>query len=50
VFFNDPLPTPEPAKRAIAMAVAMREAAAEPIKIVATPRPRHRLWRRHFPR
>jgi adenylate cyclase len=32
VFFNDPLPTPEPAKRAIEMAVAMREAAAELVK------------------
>lgn len=29
VFFNDPLPTPEPAKRAIEMAVAMREGAQE---------------------
>lgn len=28
VFFNDPLPTPEPAKRAVEMAVAMRERAA----------------------
>jgi class 3 adenylate cyclase len=28
VFFNDPLPTPEPARRAIEMAVAMRQAAA----------------------
>jgi class 3 adenylate cyclase len=37
VFFNDPLPTPEPAKRAIAMAVAMREAAQEVL----------RSWRRH---
>ncbi|MGE8942664.1 adenylate/guanylate cyclase domain-containing protein [Leptospira interrogans] len=37
VFFNDPLPTPEPAKRAIEMAVAMREAAADVAKI----------WRRH---
>jgi class 3 adenylate cyclase len=37
VFFNDPLPTPEPAKRAIAMAVAMREAAQQ---ILAA-------WRRH---
>jgi adenylate cyclase len=37
VFFNDPLPTPEPATRAIEMAVAMREAAAEVVK----------LWRRH---
>jgi adenylate cyclase len=27
VFFNDPLPTPEPAKRGIEMAAAMREAA-----------------------
>jgi class 3 adenylate cyclase len=37
VFFNDPLPTPEPAKRAIEMAVAMREAAHALI----------RAWRRH---
>jgi adenylate cyclase len=37
VFFNDPLPTPEPAKRAIAMAVAMRERAQEVL----------RSWRRH---
>src|SRR5580704_2538156 len=37
VFFNDPVPTPDPAKRAIEMAVAMREAAAEVIK----------TWRRH---
>jgi len=28
VFFNDPLPTPEPARRAIEMAIAMRDAAA----------------------
>jgi adenylate cyclase len=37
VFFNDPLPTPEPAKRAIQMAVAMREAATDLLK----------TWRRH---
>jgi class 3 adenylate cyclase len=37
VFFNDPLPTPEPAKRAIAMAVAMREAAQQVLA----------AWRRH---
>src|SRR5207237_9068216 len=37
VFFNDPLPTPEPAKRAIEMAVAMREVAQEVLK----------TWRRH---
>jgi adenylate cyclase len=37
VFFNDPLPTPEPAKRAIEMAVAMRETAQEVL----------RIWRRH---
>src|SRR3984893_16270247 len=35
VFFNDPLPTPDPAKRAIGMAVAMREAAVV------------KAWRRH---
>src|SRR6516162_5743114 len=28
VFFNDPLPIPDPAERAVNMAVAMREAAA----------------------
>lgn len=32
VFFNDPLPTPEPARRAVEMAVVMREAAAGVIK------------------
>jgi class 3 adenylate cyclase len=32
VFFNDPLPTPEPAKRAIEMALAMREAAQALLK------------------
>jgi adenylate cyclase len=37
VFFNDPLPTPDPARRAIEMAVAMRAAATELIK----------TWRRH---
>lgn len=37
VFFNDPVPTPEPAKRAVEMAVAMRGAAAELLK----------TWRRH---
>jgi GAF domain-containing protein len=37
VFFNDPLPTPDPARRAIEMAVAMREAARELL----------RSWRRH---
>src|SRR3984893_10591586 len=37
VFFNDPLPTPEPAKRAIEMVIAMREAAQQVPK----------TWRRH---
>jgi class 3 adenylate cyclase len=37
VFFNDPVPTPDPARRAIDMAVAMRAAAQE----------RLRSWRRH---
>jgi len=37
VFFNDPLPTPEPAKRAIDMAVAMRAAAQALLQ----------SWRRH---
>jgi class 3 adenylate cyclase len=37
VFFNDPLPTPDPARRAIDMAVVMREAAQGLL----------RTWRRH---
>jgi len=37
VFFNDPLPTPEPARRAVEMAVALREAAVNVFK----------AWRRH---
>jgi GAF domain-containing protein len=37
VFFNDPLPTPEPARRAVEMALAMREAAQGLL----------RSWRRH---
>jgi class 3 adenylate cyclase len=37
VFFNDPLPMPEPAKRAVEMAAAMRYAAADVV----------RAWRRH---
>ncbi len=37
VFFNDPLPCPDPARRAIEMAVAMRAAAATVVKD----------WRRH---
>jgi PAS domain S-box-containing protein len=37
VFFNDPVPTPDPGRRAIDMAVAMREAAQDLL----------RSWRRH---
>jgi adenylate cyclase len=37
VFFNDPLPMPEPARRALELAVALREAALNVIK----------AWRRH---
>ena len=37
VFFNDPVPCPDPAERAVKMAMAMREAAA---KLIAG-------WRRH---
>jgi class 3 adenylate cyclase len=37
VFFNDPVPCPDPAERAVKMAVAMREAAGELIT----------AWRRH---
>ena len=32
VFLNDPLPTPEPTERAIAMGIAMREAAQQVLK------------------
>jgi len=37
VFFNDPVPCPDPAERAVKMAMAMREAAS---KLVAS-------WRQH---
>jgi adenylate cyclase len=37
VFFNDPVPCPDPAKRAVEMAAAMREGARELLK----------TWRRH---
>src|SRR5258708_40093281 len=37
VFFNDPLPTPDPAERAIAMALAMRAAMQTHLQ----------AWRRH---
>jgi class 3 adenylate cyclase len=37
VFFNDPVPCPDPAERAVKMAMAMREAAG---KLIA-------VWRRH---
>jgi adenylate cyclase len=37
VFFNDPVPCPDPAERAVKMAMAMREAAGQ---LIAT-------WRRH---
>jgi len=37
VFFNEPVPTPDPARRAINMAVAMRRAAQDLL----------RVWRRH---
>jgi adenylate cyclase len=37
VFFNDPVPIPDPADRAVKMAMAMREAAS---KLIAA-------WRRH---
>jgi class 3 adenylate cyclase len=35
VFFNDPVPIPDPAARAVSMAVAMREAAGTLIAVVA---------------
>jgi adenylate cyclase len=40
VFFNDPVPCPDPAERAVKMAMAMREAAGE---LIATWRRRGRL-------
>src|SRR5262250_1082448 len=39
VFFNDPVPCPDPAERAVKMAVAMREAAS---KLIGAWRRRHR--------
>ena len=38
VFFNDPVPCPDPAERAVKMAMAMREAAS---KLIAAWRRRH---------
>jgi adenylate cyclase len=38
VFFNDPMPCPDPAERAVKMAIAMREAAS---KLIAAWRRRH---------
>jgi hypothetical protein len=40
VFFNDPVPCPDPAERAVKMATAMREAAG---KLIASWRRRGRL-------
>jgi class 3 adenylate cyclase len=48
VFFNDPLPTPDPAKRAIEMAVAMRATTQAPTAHLSAARSRHRLRGRHF--
>ena len=42
VFFNDPVPIPDPAERAVKMAVAMREAAGTLIADLARARPR--VW------
>ena len=47
VFFNDPVPCPDPAERAVKMAIAMREAAGKLIADLAPPRPRARFRRRH---
>ena len=47
VFFNDPLPCPDPAERAAAMAVAMREAVAGLQTGMAAARARDRLRDRH---
>ncbi len=50
VFFNDPVPCPDPALRAVRLAVAMREAVAALASLLGGPRARNRLWRRHRPR
>ena len=42
VFFNDPVPTPDPARRAIDMAVAMRDAARGLLRSS----PRSKSWSR----
>ena len=47
VFFNDPVPMPDPAERAVKMAVAMREAMAHADARLAPARPRARVRRRH---
>ena len=47
VFFNDPVPCPDPALRAVRLAVAMREAVTSLASLVGGPRARNRLWRRH---
>ena len=56
IFFNDPLPVPDAAERAVRMAVAMRERAAELAvrwhrqRLRARPRHRHRQGVRHHRR
>ena len=46
IFFNDPVPVPQPAERAIRMAIAMRERGPAAQRRVAEARPRPRAGRR----
>ena len=50
IFFNDPVPVPDPAERAVRMAVAMRERVAELHRQVEEARLRPRPRHRHRPR
>ncbi len=49
VVFNDPVPCPDPALRAVRLAVEMREAVAALTRELGCARSRDRLWRRHRP-
>ena len=48
VFFNEPVPCPDPAERAVKMAIAMREGAGELIASWRRRRGRHAWVRRRY--